>query len=189
MNAVRLTENFFTRDVLTVAPELIGKVLVRQFPDGKVIKTIITEVEAYKGINDLACHASKGKTPRNEVMFMNGSFVYVYLIYGMYWMLNFVTATPENPQAVLIRGVHDCSGPGRLTRKLEIDKSFYGENLCLSDRIWVEDFGLSLSYSKSARIGVDYAGPFWAKVPWRFFAEETVVEKIVNSVNFPTMLG
>src|SRR5512145_53559 len=98
MNTSRLDSNFFSRDVLAVAPELVGKVLVRSFENGLVERFIITEVEAYRGAEDLACHASKGRTPRTEVMYHHGGLVYVYLIYGMYWMLNFVTGEPNNPQ-------------------------------------------------------------------------------------------
>jgi len=87
----RLSPDFFLRDVLEVAPALIGKLLVRQFDDGRIERYRITEVEAYRGAEDLACHASKGRTPRTEIMFQEGGTVYVYLIYGMYWLLNLVT--------------------------------------------------------------------------------------------------
>ena len=87
----RLPVEFYQQDVLTVAPALLGKVLVRRFNDGKTEKYIISETEAYSSPHDLACHASKGKTARTEVMFRDGGLVYVYLIYGMYWMLKIVT--------------------------------------------------------------------------------------------------
>ena len=87
----RLKRDFFSRDVLEVAPELLGKNLVRKV-EGQIEKYLITEVEAYRGEKDLACHASKGRTPRTEIMYHNGGLVYVYLIYGMYWMLNIVTS-------------------------------------------------------------------------------------------------
>jgi len=172
MNPIRLTSDFYLRDVLLVAPELLGKQLVCVLPDGFVLKHQITEVEAYKGINDLACHASKGLTERNRVMFQQGGLVYVYLIYGMYWMLNVVTSGVGNPEAVLIRGITGFSGPGRLTKHLRIDKSFYGEDLTISKRIWIEDLGISPKIKTTPRIGVDYAGSYWANIPWRFIVEE-----------------
>ena len=112
LNIDRLPSDFFLRDVLVVAPELIGKRLVRRWPDGTSNSYIISETEAYRGGEDKACHASKGKTPRTEVMFRKGGILYMYLIYGMYWMLNVVTEQRDVPQAVLIRGLKELSGPG-----------------------------------------------------------------------------
>lgn len=167
----RLGNEFFCRDVLVVAPELIGKTLVRSI-DGTIHKSIITEVEAYRGVEDLACHASKGRTQRTEVMFQQGGLVYVYLIYGMYWMLNFVTGDSGNPQAVLIRGINDCYGPGRLTKRLSINGDLYGEDLVISSRLWVEDRNSSPIIQSDTRIGVEYAGEEWASKPWRFFTND-----------------
>ncbi|MDD2304101.1 MAG: DNA-3-methyladenine glycosylase [Prolixibacteraceae bacterium] len=164
----RLSPDFFLRDVLEVAPELIGKLLVRQFDDGRIERYRITEVEAYRGAEDLACHASKGRTPRTEVMFQEGGTVYVYLIYGMYWLLNLVTGAESDASAVLIRGIEGCSGPGRVGRKLQLDKSFYGENLFNSSRIWVEDADPVSEIKTSKRIGIGYAGE-WAAKLWRFY--------------------
>ena len=101
----RLSGDFFLRDVLEVAPELIGKILVRQYDGSMILRRRIVDVEAYRGREDLACHASKGRTDRTEVMFRTGGLLYVYLIYGMYWMLNIVTGAKDDPQAVLIRGL------------------------------------------------------------------------------------
>lgn len=172
MSSVRLNADFYQRDVLLVAPNLLGKLLICVFPDGSIQKYIITEVEAYKGIGDLACHASKGKTDRNKVMFQKGGLVYVYLIYGMYWMLNVVTSVEGDPEAVLIRGITGYSGPGKLTKHLGIDKSYYAEDLTSSQRIWIEDAGLAPKIKTTPRIGIDYAGPYWANVPWRFIIDE-----------------
>ncbi|HEY4789008.1 MAG TPA: DNA-3-methyladenine glycosylase [Bacteroidales bacterium] len=163
----KLDAAFFCRDVLEVAPDLIGKVLVRRFTDGTVEHYKITETEAYRGEEDLACHASKGRTPRTEVMYHKGGKVYVYLIYGMYQMLNFVTAGENNPQAVLIRGIEGFEGPGKLTKHLQIDKSFYGEDLAKSERLWVENDGILPGYVTGKRVGIDYAGP-WKEKLWRF---------------------
>lgn len=164
----RLNHSFYRRDVLEVAPQLLGKTLVRRFTDGNSLRVTITEVEAYRGTDDLGCHASRGITQRNRVMFDNGGLIYVYLIYGMYWMLNVVTSTHSDPQAVLIRGVTGAEGPGKLTRLLKIDGSFYGEDLVESSRVWIEDNGIKADYITTPRIGIDYAGPYWSKVPWRF---------------------
>ena len=87
----RLLRDFFIRDVLHVAPELVGKILVIRSKDNSIRRFIITETEAYRGAEDKACHASKGRTSRTEVMYHEGGKIYVYFVYGMYWMLNFVT--------------------------------------------------------------------------------------------------
>ncbi len=166
--ANRLSPDFFLRDVLDVAPALIDKLLVRQFDDGRIERYRIVETEAYRGTEDLACHASKGRTPRTEIMFQEGGTVYVYLIYGMYWLLNLVTGNEGNASAVLIRGIDSCSGPGRVGRKLRLDKSFYGENLSTSSRIWVEDAEPVHEIKTSNRIGIGYAGE-WENKLWRFY--------------------
>lgn len=163
-----LTLDFFLRDVLEVAPALLGKYLVRQFDDGHIEKYRITETEAYRGAEDLACHASKGRTPRTEVMFQEGGKVYVYLIYGMYWILNLVTGPEDDASAVLIRGIEGFSGPGRVGRELQLDKSFYGESLITSNRIWVENSEPVSEIKTSKRIGIDYSGEEWAGKLWRF---------------------
>lgn len=164
----RLEKSFYTRDVLDVAPDLLGKKLCVH-SDNLIHTYIISEVEAYRGEEDKACHASKGRTPRTEVMYRTGGVVYVYLIYGVHWMLNIVCAEQNNPQAVLIRGLQEIGGPGRLTKKLKIDGSFYGESLLNSDRIWLENGGNPEKIFTSPRIGIEYAGEPWAGKNWRFF--------------------
>jgi len=171
MNANRIDKSFFLRDVVEVAPDLLGKILVRRFDDGSVKRFRITETEAYRGEEDLACHASKGRTPRTEVMYHEGVKVYVYFIYGMYWLLNLVTGNEGNPSAVLIRGIEGFNGPGRVGKVLNLDKSFYGEQVDLSERLWLEDDGCSCEIKTSKRIGVDYAGKEWAEKPWRYFVD------------------
>lgn len=166
--SARLTNDFYLRNVLDVAPEILGKQIVRKFDSGLVEKYSISEVEAYRGVEDLACHASKGRTPRTEIMFQKGGQVYVYLIYGIYWMLNIVTGGENDASAILIRGVRGISGPGRVGKALKLDKSFYGESLHSSDRIWIEDAPPVKIFSTAKRIGVDYAGETWSCKPWRF---------------------
>jgi DNA-3-methyladenine glycosylase len=158
--------DFFKRDALTVAPELLGKYLVRKYENGEIERFRIVEVEAYRGREDLACHASKGRTKRTEVMYNTGGKLYMYLIYGMYWMLNIVTGKKNEPQAILIRGVEGAIGPGRLTKRLVLDKSFYGEAIP-SSRIWIEDHGEHPAYTTTPRIGIDYAKK-WKDKPWRY---------------------
>lgn len=165
----RLSIDFYIRDVLEVAPDLIGKNMIIRLADNTIGSFKVTDVEAYRGVEDKACHASKGRTPRTEVMFSEGGKLYVYMVYGMYWMLNVVTAEENNPQAVLIRGVENLSGPGRLTKSLGIDRSFNGEDLTISDRIWFEETGLYPVFRTGPRIGIDYSGEYWKTRPWRFY--------------------
>jgi DNA-3-methyladenine glycosylase len=168
-NGIRLTRDFFTRDVLVVAPELVGKTLAVNLPDSVAGRYMITEVEAYRGSEDLACHASKGRTRRTEIMYSKGGHLYIYLIYGMYWMLNVVTGEEDNPQAVLIRGLKEFKGPGRLTKSLGIDRSLNGEDIVTSDRFWFEDAGIVPELKTGTRIGIDYAGDYWKSRPWRYY--------------------
>lgn len=170
MNATpkRLTATFFRRDTLEVARELLGKTLVRAFDNGELRRYQITETEAYCGQEDLACHASKGRTKRTEIMFHPGGLVYVYLIYGQYWLLNFVTENEGEASAVLIRGLKGFDGPGRLGRELQLDQTFYGEDLNNSSRIWLEDAPTPQQLQTTPRIGIHYAGEPWTSHPWRF---------------------
>ncbi|MDX9930699.1 MAG: DNA-3-methyladenine glycosylase [Bacteroidales bacterium] len=165
----RLTREFFVRDVLEAAPALIGKMLAVRDITGEIRRYMITETEAYRGEADEACHAASGRTARTEIMYHEGGKVYVYFVYGMYWMLNFVTGEPDDPQAALIRGIEGFSGPGKLARELRIDRSFYGEDLTLSDRIWVEDTGIRPEIRTGPRIGINYAGAIWKNKLWRYF--------------------
>jgi DNA-3-methyladenine glycosylase len=102
-------------------------------------------------------------------MYHEGGRLYVYLIYGMYWMLNVVTGSENDPQAVLIRGVESLPGPGKLTKSCGIDKSFYGEDVTISDRLWFEDTGIRPMVKAGVRIGIDYAGEYWKSRPWRYY--------------------
>ena len=166
---MRLPKEFYTRDVLDVAPELIGKILAVRLETDIIGRYSVTEVEAYRGTGDKACHAAKGRTARTEIMYHEGGRLYVYLVYGMYWMLNVVTGGEDNPQAVLIRGVESLPGPGKLTRSLGIDRSYYGEDLNISARIWFEESGVKPIVRTGERIGIDYAGEYWRTRPWRYY--------------------
>jgi DNA-3-methyladenine glycosylase len=173
-----LTRAFFNRSTLTVARSLIGKYLVRDDGNGKVAGKII-EVEAYVGSQDKACHASKGRTARTDVMFGPPGVSYVYLVYGMHHLLNVVTERTDFPAAVLIRAIEVegvlIDGPGKLCRALGIDRSLNRLDLTEGRRVWFEDRGTRVARKKIGafpRIGVEYAGS-WAKKPWRFRLIET----------------
>jgi DNA-3-methyladenine glycosylase len=164
---------YFNRPTLTVARSLIGKYLVRGI-DGRTLAGKIIEVEAYVGTEDKACHASKGRTQRTDVMFGPGGVAYVYLIYGMYHCLNVVTEREEFPSAVLIRAIEIdgelVDGPGRICRTLQIDRRLNRVDLTTGESLWFEDRGVLVrraDVGTHPRIGVDYAGT-WAKKPWRF---------------------
>ena len=132
---------------------------------------MITEVEAYDGEHDLACHASKGRTRRTEVMYAAGGVWYVYLCYGIHEMLNLVTGRKGQPAAVLIRGLEGLNGPGRLTKALGITRVLNGSPAAKVSGLWIEDRGIVVPHENlhaTARIGVDFAGPVWAQKPWRF---------------------
>jgi len=164
----RLERSFYLQDVLVVAPALLGKSLVHRGDDDILSRYVISETEAYRGKEDRACHASRGRTSRTEVMFRDGGCLYMYFIYGMYWMMNVVTGAAGIPQAVLIRGIREMSGPGRLTRHLGLGKDYNGEDLLMSDRIWIEEAGPAPSYTSAPRVGINYAGEPWKSKPWRY---------------------
>ena len=164
---------FQGRNTVALARWLLGKVLVRTTPGGTIGERI-TEVEAYVGENDLACHASKGRTKRTEVMYQPGGRWYVYLCYGVHEMLNLVTGPEDFPAAILIRGLESVSGPGRLTKQLNIGRDFNGEISTQGTGLYLEDHGTNPPRNcikSGPRIGVDYAGPVWAAKPWRFWIE------------------
>lgn len=166
-------QQFFNRSALKVAPDLLGKYLVRLL-EGEDRAYKITEVEAYEGLEDQASHAFKGRTPRTEHMFGEAGIFYIYLIYGIYYMCNIVTGEKDFPSAVLIRGVEKISGPGKLTRKLGIKKDLNGLKVEKKTGLWIEDRGCIINpklIKKTTRIGVDYAGPIWAKKEYRFYLE------------------
>lgn len=159
------------KNTVALARNLLGKLLVRQQGDGVVNRRRICEVEAYDGESDLACHASKGRTRRTEVMYAPGGVWYVYLCYGIHEMLNLVTGPQDYPAAILIRGVEGLVGPGRLTKALAIDRRMNGVLAAPLTGLWIEDDGFAprpADVEVSPRIGIDYAGPQWASKLWRF---------------------
>ena len=163
----RLNYDFFHRDCLTVARDLVGKVLVRQTPEGQIRMRII-ETEAYCGEQDTACHAHRGRTRRTEVMYMEAGTIYVYLCYGTHWLLNLVTGEKDDPQAVLIRACADANGPGKLTKKLQISGEQNRESILTLEDFWVEDDGFSCTVATGKRVGIGYASQEDQDRPWRF---------------------
>ncbi len=169
---LRLREEFFHRDCLDVAPDLVGKLLIRRLPDGSLLRERIAETEAYRGEEDLACHASKGRTPRTELLYRKSGTIYVYLCYGMHWLMNVITGEEEQPQGVLIRAGEVHNGPAKLTKYLQIGKSFNGKSFADHDELWIEDDGIHPKLRTNVRVGIDYAGDYWKNMPWRWIAEK-----------------
>ncbi|MGH9196525.1 MAG: DNA-3-methyladenine glycosylase [Acidimicrobiia bacterium] len=184
-----LQKTYFNRPTLKVSRSLMGKYLVRQTEHG-VMAGLIVEVEAYVGPEDHACHASRGRTPRTDVLFGAPGIAYVYLIYGMYHCLNVVTEREGFPAAVLIRAVehHSSSaalidGPGRVCRSFQVDRTLNRWDLTVGERLWLEDRGERITDADvitAPRIGVDYAGA-WAAKPWRFRLARFTRSRMQNS--------
>ncbi len=182
-----LDRKFYRRDTLQVARTLLGKKLVRQI-NGLELAGMIVETEAYCGETDGACHAHRGKTARNAVMFGEPGHAYVYFTYGMHYMLNLVTEAKDNPCAVLIRsilpltgieamevrrkrkGAELTNGPAKLCQALSIDKSLNGWDLTRGKELWVADYKKipAKSIITTPRIGIDYASKEHREAPWRF---------------------
>ena len=163
----KVDREFYLADAVTVARQLPGMELVMAAGE-KYRRHLITETEAYLGDSDRACHASRGRTRRTEPMYLEGGHLYIYFVYGMHWMLNIVTGAADDPQAVLVRGVRQYSGPGRVTKGLGIDGTFNREDLASSGRIWIEDTGFGPELITGPRVGINYAGEPWISKPWRF---------------------
>ncbi len=185
MTSRRLGRDDFNRPTLQVARDLVGTYIVRSF-DGRRVAAMITETEAYRGPRDAASHTFGGRrTARVEPLYGNGGTIYVYLVYGMHWLLNFSTVAEGHPEGVLIRGIvienpiqHDVIvGPGRVTKSLGIDQRFSGTDATTSRELWLEDRGVrmpSRHIMRGPRVGIDYAGPYWAARPWRFWVDAKV---------------
>jgi len=158
----RLGDAFFHRPCLQVAENLVGKVLV--CGDQKLR---ITETEAYCGEADTACHAHKGRTKRTEVLYAEAGTIYVYLCYGIHWLLNIVTGEENEPEAVLIRACLDANGPGKLTKKLGITGEFNRQHICRQDALFIEDDGFTCEIITDKRVGIGYASQEDQNRLWR----------------------
>jgi DNA-3-methyladenine glycosylase len=156
---------FFDRPADEVARDLLGKALVRR-TGRKQQAFVITETEAYLGPHDLACHSARGRTARTEVMFGGPGTLYVYLVYGLHWMLNVVTGSPGS--AVLVRSAGGVNGPGRLGDALAITGAHNGKAAQPATGLWFEDRPAAGQVMARPRIGVDYAGRFWSRRKLRF---------------------
>jgi DNA-3-methyladenine glycosylase len=189
----RLPESFYSRDTVVVARELLGKQLVR-ITRGQRISGKIIETEAYRGEEDLACHARAGRTTRTEIMFGPPGRVYVYFVYGMHWLLNFVTERDGFPGAVLIRGIIPeegldlisqnrkgqpeevwTNGPAKICQALNIKGQLNGINTCRQGaKIFIEDNlnDQSDQIQTGPRIGLNSVPEPWRSIPWRFWLED-----------------
>ena len=180
---------YLRKDTISIAKELLGKLIVVPDDKGRRVSGMIVETEAYLGEIDRAAHSFGGRrTPRNEVMYAIGGRSYVFFVYGMYYQFNVVSGPIDKPHAILIRAVEPIegievmrerrgqmkdqnltSGPGKLCIALAIDRDLNGENL-RGKRVWLEDYrsftGDEIAAGK--RIGIDYAGED-AEKPWRFY--------------------
>lgn len=165
--AKRLNEDFFHRDCLTVAPELVGKVLVSCI-NGEQKRLRITETEAYRGEEDTACHAHKGRTKRTEVLYGESGITYIYLCYGMHWLLNVITGEKEQPQAVLIRACENHNGPAKLTKALGITGELNKASFVTGEKLWIEDDGFQCEVVTDKRVGINYADQEDIDKLWRF---------------------
>ncbi|MDR1522074.1 MAG: DNA-3-methyladenine glycosylase [Streptococcaceae bacterium] len=169
--AMILTSTFYSNSAIKLAPLLLGKLLCRK-TNNDIIKFPITETEIYFGESDTACHASKGRTERTQVMYEAGGIAYIYLCYGVHNMLNIVTGAEDHPQAVLIRGVDKYNGPGKLTKALEINRSLNNKPLTKENGLWLEDNGKIVDYAATSRIGIKYASIEDQNKLWRFVANK-----------------
>ena len=165
---MRLPFEFYQQPALTLAPLLLGKFLCRRI-DSDIMRLAITEVEAYCGKTDTACHTRAGKTTRNSPTYEPGGIAYIYLCYGIHNMLNVVVSGQNEPEAVLIRGVEGIIGPGRLTKAMQIDRGLNRVSFIESDVLWLED-GPPRTYTTSSRVGISYASAEDQKKPWRFIS-------------------
>ena len=163
---MKLGYEFFHRPCLQVAEDLVGKVLVHNTPAGQ-LRLRIAETEAYCGEEDTACHAHKGRTKRTEVLYAKAGTVYVYLCYGMHWLLNVVTGEEEQPEAVLIRACTDAMGPGKLTKTLGITGELNRGDITGSE-LWIEDDGFTCHVATDKRVGIGYASQEDRDRLWRF---------------------
>ena len=162
----KLPYEFYHRPCLDVARELVGKVLVHGD-----LRLRITETEAYCGEADTACHAHKGRTQRTEVMYGPAGTIYIYLCYGMHWMLNIVTGEKDHPEAVLIRACLEAPGPGRLTKKLGITGQLNNSSVVSSDVLWIADDGFRCDIVTGKRVGIGYASQEDQDRLWRFLIQ------------------
>ena len=199
----KLSREFYTRgNVLTVARDLLGKLLVVPAADGQRVSGMIAEVEAYRGPEDRASHAYGGRrTRRTETMYQEGGVAYVYFVYGMYYQFNVVSNVAGTPHAILVRALEPVegielmrerrhlhpdhnltNGPGKLCIALGIDRELDAADL-LGDRVWLEEFQTvsPRRIARGPRIGIDYAEE-WIDKPWRFWIRDNPFVSRIRSI-------
>ena len=159
----RLPYEFYHRPCDQVARDLVGKVIVCGD-----IRLRISETEVYWGENDTACHASKGRTRRTEVLYADAGTIYVYLCYGIHWLINIVTGDTDDPQAVLIRACLEAPGPGKLTKRLGITGEYNRKSILETPELRIEDDGFRCSIEPDKRVGIGYASEEDQARLWRF---------------------
>ena len=162
----RLAYDFFHRHALEVAPELVGKLLVH---GDRYLR--ISETEAYCGEKDTACHAHKGRTKRTEVLYADAGTVYIYLCYGMHWLMNVITGDRDDPQGVLIRACLEAEGPGKLTKALGITGELNRGSIVDSEELWIADDGFRCAVRTDKRVGIGYASQADQDRLWRFILD------------------
>lgn len=208
--STRLSESFYAKDALYVAPRLLGKILVRKIGD-ITVRCKIVEVEAYAGPHDKAAHVyNNRRTTRTESMFLAGGHSYVYIIYGMHHCLNIVTGEVDKPQGVLIRGVEPLdqvsfdiikenrsirskkladltNGPGKLCAALDIDKALNGYNLLTGEALFLEDDNNTPPIVCAPRINIPYAEEYIQK-PYRFYIKDNPYVSVIDRNSIPYQL-
>lgn len=165
----RLPYEFYHRHALEVAPDLVGKLLVH---NGQALR--ISETEAYCGVKDTACHAHKGRTKRTEVLYADAGTIYVYLCYGMHWLMNVITGDVDDPQGVLIRACVEANGPGKLTKRLSITGQLNRGSAVDSDELWIADDGFRCDIRTDKRVGIGYASQEDQDRLWRFILDAEI---------------
>ena len=165
-----LSKEYFLAPATELAPDLLGKLLCRKIK-GETIKLRILETECYFGEEDTACHAHKGRTPRTDIMYEAGGNAYIYLCYGIHSLLNITTGEEGHPEAVLIRAVEGSVGPGRLTKRLSIDRTLNRAPLTEESGLWIEDDGTHPDFAAAPRVGIDYASGEDRNRLWRFITK------------------
>ena len=167
----RLDYEFYHRPCLEVAKDLVGKILIRQAGE-EIVTMRISETEAYCGEGDTACHAHKGRTKRTEVMYDKAGTLYIYLCYGIHYLMNIVTGEEEQPEAVLIRACVEAPGPGKLTKALQITGELNRKSVCEGNRLWIADDGFVCDVVSDKRVGIGYASIEDQNRPWRFILQK-----------------
>lgn len=197
-----LPRTFYEQDTRIVARALLGQILTHRLHNGSLLRGIILETEAYRGEEDLACHARAGLTPRTRIMYGAAGYAYVYFNYGMHWLFNCVTEHEGFPAAVLIRAIypiqgiaqmaqrrpgiarrHWADGPAKLCRALQITGIHNGTNLCAPNSALFIAAGFSIpeeSVTITPRVGLKTVPEPWRSIAWRWRINPAVVKNVLR---------